>query len=379
MLRPRRPGQWPPLGECGVIPMGQHTDPGVGSQVASPEGPCPQGPPVLPAGLPCRAQGLSQATREVRLSEVRAPSGTSAAPNSCPAPKSGERPLPPPQCAVPPATHDAGRLPTRAMTTKGRSALTACQPLDSHHVPRATKRRVAHRTATAAKPRRFARARRCRPRTRGPRATWAEAKHRARGHGARRAELAVPAGGLSRARVASRQKPPGGTCAACPPPRSGVPLPPSSHLSRWSQWPRSSREWGRRRGGDFSRPGCSRPTAQLLVSGAGGGVQPPPSAPHPAKEEPGRQAAPSLAGWGLGPGKEDAAKITRPQAVSPGNKAASHWLLVTSPLLRITWDRRTSHLCMCLTVGAGPAGGAGTQTAATGAQDGAGAGLSVSA
>lgn len=153
-----------------------------------------------------------------------------------------------------------------------------------------------------------------------------------------------------------------------------------SHLSRWSQWPHSSQEWGRRQGGGFSRPGCCSVIAHLSVSGAGRGEQPPPSAPRPSQGGVGEtRAAPSLAGgvWSLR--KEDTAKINCSQAVSPGNKPASHWLPVTSLLLRITWECITNHLCMCLPVGARPAGGAGNpgDWHWGPAQDRAGAGLSV--
>lgn len=44
-----------------------------------------------------------------------------------------------------------------------------------------------------------------------------------------------------------------------------------------------------------------------------------------------RHIAP-LSGWGfMSLGNEDPAKINHYQAVSPGNKPASHWLLVMSP------------------------------------------------
>lgn len=105
-------------------------------------------------------------------------------------------------------------------------------------------------------------------------------------------------GGLSRT---AQQKPPGGTCAACPPPRSGVPLPPLTSEPLVTVTPQQPRA-GCRQGGGFSQPGCRSLIAHLLVSGAGGGVRPPPSAPSPSQRVVGEtRAAPSLAGWGLEP------------------------------------------------------------------------------
>lgn len=61
-------------------------------------------------------------------------------------------------------------------------------------------------------------------------------------------------------------------------------------------------------------------------------LQPPPPAPRPSELFGATHAAPSLAGGVFTSlGKEDPAKINRYQAVSPGNKPASHWLRVMSP------------------------------------------------
>ena len=69
---------------------------------------------------------------------------------------------------------------------------------------------------------------------------------------------------------------------------------------------------------------------------AEGGIQAlplhPPPAPRPSELFGATHAAPSLAGGVFTSlGKEDPAKINRYQAVSPGNKPASHWLRVMSP------------------------------------------------
>lgn len=48
----------------------------------------------------------------------------------------------------------------------------------------------------------------------------------------------------------------------------------------------------------------------------------------------GRHRRPPLGWLGLEPGKEDPAKRNGSQAVGPGNKAASHWLPVTSLLVK---------------------------------------------
>ena len=65
--------------------------------------------------------------------------------------------------------------------------------------------------------------------------------------------------------------------------------------------------------------------------GTGPASSTPPS-PRPSELFGATHAAPSLAGGVFTSlGKEDPAKINRYQAVSPGNKPASHWLRVMSP------------------------------------------------
>lgn len=168
-----------------------------------------------------------------------------------------------------------------------------------------------------------------------------EAKHSAQGHTARRAELAEGLEGLSWGSGTSGQARPGPGCAL---PLSQVRLRPCSPFPTPEPLVTAAPVAAKGMGGGTSKeraPANEAGTGSqgtFWAAGRGRSTGPafsaPPVAPRPRHElfGAGRHRQPPLwrAGIFTSLGKEDPAKINRYQAVSPGNKPASHWLRVMS-------------------------------------------------